>query len=81
MLGLGWGLILLGIAGLFLPILQGILFLAIGVVVLSRRSPWVRWLLLLAGRRWPRLRRALAAAKRRIAALRRRFGFGRARGR
>ena len=78
MLGLGWGFILLGFIGLFLPILQGILFLAIGVVILSSRSPLVRWLVLTLGRRYPKLRRTLAAVKRRAARLRRRFAGGRA---
>ncbi len=41
----GWGLILAGIAGLFLPFLQGILFLVMGLALLSRDSPWARrWL-------------------------------------
>ena len=35
---IGWTLILLGIIGLFLPILQGILFLLIGLLVLSKES-------------------------------------------
>ena len=33
--GLGWIFMVLGVFGLFLPILQGILFLAIGMVLLS----------------------------------------------
>lgn len=36
----GWGFVILGVAGLFLPFLQGILFLVIGLIVLSRQSPW-----------------------------------------
>ena len=39
-LGLGWVFIFLGILGLFLPILQGILFLTIGLILLSRESVW-----------------------------------------
>jgi len=40
----GWGFILLGIVGLFLPILQGVLFLLMGSIILSseavpRRKP------------------------------------------
>ena len=41
-LGLGWLFILLGFAGLFLPVLQGILFLLIGVILLSYESVTVR---------------------------------------
>jgi len=30
----------LGIVGLFLPVLQGVLFLIVGLMVLSSQSPW-----------------------------------------
>jgi len=36
----GWTFIVLGIAGLFLPVLQGILFLMIGLIILSREYAW-----------------------------------------
>jgi len=36
---IGYFFIVLGILGLFLPILQGILFLAIGAMILSKESP------------------------------------------
>ena len=35
-LSAGWFFVVLGILGIFLPILQGILFLAIGLILLSR---------------------------------------------
>jgi uncharacterized protein len=35
---LGWLFVLLGIAGLFLPLLQGILFIFIGLIILSKES-------------------------------------------
>jgi hypothetical protein len=38
----GWSFIVLGIAGIFLPILQGILFLLMGMYVLGRVSPKMR---------------------------------------
>jgi uncharacterized membrane protein YbaN (DUF454 family) len=38
----GWFCIFLGILGLFLPILQGILFLLIGLFILSLVSPRIR---------------------------------------
>ncbi|MCK5378914.1 MAG: PGPGW domain-containing protein [Acidobacteria bacterium] len=42
---LGWALIILGVIGLFVPILQGILFILLGLWVLSRESQWAqRWL-------------------------------------
>ncbi len=31
----GWTFILLGIAGLFLPFLQGLLFILVGIIILS----------------------------------------------
>ena len=39
---LGWGFIVLGIVGLFLPFLQGILFLLVGLVLLSREYVWAQ---------------------------------------
>ena len=62
-LGLGWIFIFLGILGLFLPVLQGILFLCIGAVLLSSESPRMRWLIMRLGRRYPKLRVAVTAAK------------------
>lgn len=41
-LTLGWVFVFLGILGLFLPILQGILFLLIGFILLSRESKWAQ---------------------------------------
>ncbi len=38
----GWSLILVGVVGLFLPILQGILLIASGLAVLSTESRWAR---------------------------------------
>ena len=44
-LALGWTLIGLGVIGLFLPILQGVLFILLGLYVLSRESETARrWL-------------------------------------
>lgn len=49
-------LLLLGIAGLFLPFLQGILLLALAAAVLSLTSERVYgWLRDLTAERWPRL--------------------------
>jgi uncharacterized protein len=47
----GWSFIVLGIAGLFLPVLQGILFLLIGLTILSANHHWARrWLIRLRER-------------------------------
>ena len=51
----GWGFILLGIAGLFLPILQGILFLLIGLVILSSEYVWAHSLLAKLHNRFPKM--------------------------
>jgi uncharacterized membrane protein YbaN (DUF454 family) len=41
----GWMFILLGVVGLFLPFLQGILFIMIGLIILSKESATARrWL-------------------------------------
>lgn len=41
----GWTLLLVGIAGLFLPFLQGILMIAAGLAILARDHAWAaRWL-------------------------------------
>jgi uncharacterized membrane protein YbaN (DUF454 family) len=41
----GWAFILLGIVGLFLPILQGMLFLWVGLLLLSSEYIWAHRLL------------------------------------
>ena len=51
----GWGFIVLGILGLFLPILQGILFLLIGLSLLSNSSPWAARLLNKVRERFPKI--------------------------
>jgi uncharacterized protein len=38
----GWLFIILGILGLFLPILQGILFIMVGMAILSSRSEIIK---------------------------------------
>lgn len=53
----GWCFIVLGIAGLFLPILQGVLFLLIGLIILSSEYVWANRLLTKLRERFPRLGR------------------------
>jgi len=66
----GWGFILLGIAGLFLPILQGVLFLLIGLMILSTEYVWAHNLLKKLEKRFPKiaahLHRASEKARSRI---------------
>jgi uncharacterized membrane protein YbaN (DUF454 family) len=51
----GWCFILLGILGLFLPILQGVLFLLIGLIILSSEYVWAHHLLNRLRQRFPKL--------------------------
>lgn len=50
---LGWLFIFLGVIGLFLPILQGIFFLVIGLTLLSNRYAFAKNLLDKARARFP----------------------------
>lgn len=59
----GWSFIVLGIAGLFLPFLQGILFILIGIVILSSRYGWARLLLMKVRKRFPRLGQTVEVAR------------------
>jgi uncharacterized protein YqgC (DUF456 family) len=51
----GWCFILLGIVGLFLPVLQGLLFLFVGLVILSSEYAWAHRLIARLRERFPRL--------------------------
>jgi uncharacterized membrane protein YbaN (DUF454 family) len=50
---IGWFFIVLGILGLFLPILQGILFILIGLAILSSRSNLIKRFLKHLEERYP----------------------------
>jgi uncharacterized membrane protein YbaN (DUF454 family) len=52
-LAIGWGFALLGIAGFVAPVLPGLLFLAIGLAVLSGHYIWARDLLSQLKARFP----------------------------
>ena len=67
---LGWLCILLGIIGLVLPVLQGMIFLVIGIALVGRRHPLIRWSsvsLKLFLRRWAALSTPLVGRLGRIA--------------
>lgn len=59
----GWGFILLGIAGLFLPVLQGILFLLIGLFILSSEYVWAHNLLHKLKNKFPKIAAQFDLAK------------------
>jgi uncharacterized membrane protein YbaN (DUF454 family) len=52
---IGWTLIALGVVGLFLPFLQGILFILLGLYVLSRESKTAHSWLQHARQRHPKM--------------------------
>ena len=64
---IGWGFILLGIVGLVVPILQGILFLLVGLFVLSSVSPWAERLLHRLRGRFPKISKKFDEARSRAA--------------
>lgn len=61
----GWMFILLGLAGLFLPVLQGVLFLFIGLIILSTEYVWAHHLLQRLRERFPGLAKHADHAKER----------------
>lgn len=60
---IGWAFVVLGVLGLFLPFLQGILFLAIGLAILATEQVWAHRLLTWLRHRFPRFARALDHAR------------------
>ena len=59
----GWGFVLVGIAGLFLPILQGVLMILIGLFILSSEYVWAHHLLQKVKARFPKLAGKVEQAK------------------
>jgi hypothetical protein len=74
----GWAFVLLGVAGLVLPILQGFLFIAVGLLILSRESVWACRQLEKLKKRYPKLAQTSEEAQKYLARLgqriRRMFG-------
>jgi hypothetical protein len=60
---LGYFFLALGVLGMFLPILQGFVFLAVGLIILARHAPWAERLLDYLRQKSPRLDRAIAKAE------------------
>jgi len=70
-------LIPLGVVGLFVPVLQGVLFLLVAMALLSSEVPWVRRYQDKLRARHPELWRRVDATKGRVTAwLHARFGGG-----
>jgi len=51
----GWMFLIAGIAGLFLPFLQGILFIFVGLVILSSQYQWAHKILGDGRKRFPKI--------------------------
>lgn len=63
LLALGWLFVILGILGLFLPVLQGILFLLVGLLILAKEHRWARRLLARVRARSPHIDQWLTKAR------------------
>jgi len=66
MLAAGWFIITLGILGLFLPVLQGVLFIMIGLSILSSRSEPVKRLLRRFEERYPQHHQTMESWKKKV---------------
>jgi hypothetical protein len=62
----GWSMVLVGVAGLALPGIQGVLTILLGAALLSVASETAYWLLRAAFRRWPGGWRRVERGRRRI---------------
>lgn len=49
----GWSLLVLGVIGLILPLLNGSIFLLLGLFVLREQHAWSQRCLIWCERRWP----------------------------
>jgi uncharacterized membrane protein YbaN (DUF454 family) len=61
----GWVFLVLGVLGLFLPILQGVLFLLVGLILLAKAQPRFRLLKQRIKKRYPKYAGVFDAAERR----------------
>jgi uncharacterized protein len=61
----GWTLLILGLAGLFLPVLPGVALLIIALSILSVEYEWARRWVLALKRRFPSADKMIAAFLRR----------------
>ncbi len=79
LLSIGWAFVVLGIIGLFVPVLQGVLFLLIGLFILSSEYVWAHQLLGKIRTRFPAVgKRFQKASHKANVWLRRAFHRGRA---
>ena len=76
-LGVGWTFIVLGVAGLFLPFLQGILFIAIGLALIAPESEWAQDKLDWLRDRFPQIASGFDRAQERAESMMSRLRFSR----
>ena len=55
-LSLGYGFLILGFLGGFIPILQGWIFIALGLILLKDHAVWARRLSIWLRRKYPKVR-------------------------
>lgn len=65
-IALGSILLVLGVAGLALPLLQGLLFIVLGILLLARDIPWFARLAEHFRARFPRISRTAERARGRL---------------
>ncbi len=70
----GWSLLMLGVVGSVLPVLQGALFFALGLFVLRHQYAWAHRGMVWAQGRWPRQVESVEAMEGRAIAWFRRQG-------
>ncbi|PTM59412.1 DUF454 family protein [Desmospora activa] len=51
----GWALVIIGILGMVLPVIPGLPLIAIGLIFLSKSSPWAQQILEKLYARYPKL--------------------------
>jgi uncharacterized membrane protein YbaN (DUF454 family) len=64
----GYAFLVLGVLGLFLPFLQGVLFILIGLLILAKQAPWAHNLLQRFRDRHPRAAQLIDRAETTMAA-------------
>ncbi len=76
-LTVGWTFIVLGVAGLVLPFLQGILFIAIGLALIAPESEWAQDKLDWLRDRFPQMASGFDRAQERAESMMSRLRFSR----
>ncbi len=72
---LGYGCLILGVIGGFLPILQGWVFIALGLLLLKDHSRWARRAFLWVYKKFPKSRKAFKKAESMVDRVLEKFGL------